>query len=91
DDGIVRNIEKRIEKAKKELVKGDSVKARQELEKLVKKVEKLYKRTGEAEKEKHGNETVISSEAYALLKYNADYLIDRLPREKGRKKGEKEK
>ncbi|MFA6542330.1 MAG: hypothetical protein WCT99_12100, partial [Bacteroidota bacterium] len=41
DDGIVRNIEKRIEKAKKELVKGDSVKARQELEKLVKKVEKL--------------------------------------------------
>ncbi|MFA6541588.1 MAG: hypothetical protein WCT99_08290, partial [Bacteroidota bacterium] len=41
NDGIVRNIEKRIEKAKKELVKGDSVKARQELEKLVKKVEKL--------------------------------------------------
>ncbi len=86
DDGIVKNIEKRIEKAKKELVKGDSIKARQELEKLVKKVETLYKRN---EKEKYESDMVMTSEAYALLKYNTEYLINHLPSKQ--KKGEKEK
>jgi len=89
NDGIARNIEKRIEKAKKELMKGDSVKARKELEKLVKKVERIYKKSEEAERKKHEREITMTSEAYALLKYNTEYLIERLP-EKNRKKGGKE-
>ncbi|HWP82402.1 MAG TPA: hypothetical protein VNN76_07085 [Bacteroidota bacterium] len=78
-DGVAKNIEKRIEKAKKELTKGDSVKSRKELEKLVKKVEKIYKKSEEADKKKHDSNIVMTSEAYALLKYNAEYLIYRLP------------
>ena len=84
NDGVSKNIEKRIEKAKKELMKGDSVKARKELEKLVKKVGKIYKKSEEGEKKKKESEITMTSEAYALLKYNTEYLIERLP-EKGRK------
>ncbi len=87
NDGVPKNIEKRIEKAKKELLQGDSVKARKELEKLVKKVEKIYKKSEEAEKKKRESEITMSSEAYALLKYNTEYLIERL----SGKKEEKEK
>ncbi|MEW6062527.1 MAG: hypothetical protein AB1600_11370, partial [Bacteroidota bacterium] len=89
EDGIIKNLDKRIDKAKKALMKGDSVKARKELEKLVKKVEKLYEKSQEAEKKKHNSDIVMTSEAYALLKYNAEYLIERLP-EKESKKGGKD-
>jgi len=90
DDGIVGNLDKRLEKAKKELIKGDSVKARKELEKFVKKVERLRKRSEEAENKNKSDQVDMTSEAYALLKYNAEYLIDRLPDRKP-KKGSKEK
>ncbi len=83
-DGVAKNIEKRIEKAKRELIQGDSAKARKELEKLVKKVEKIYEKSEKTEKKKRESEITMSSEAYALLKYNTEYLIERLP-EKGRK------
>lgn len=96
DDGITKNIEQRLQKAKRELAKGDSVQARKELEKLVRKVERIWKRSQQEEKkhkrdkwEKRGD-VIMTSEAYALLKYNTEYLIDRLPSEK-KKKGEKEK
>jgi len=95
DDGITKNIERRLQKARKELSKGDSVKARKELEKLVDKVERIWKRSQQEEK-KHKrdkwekrDDVIMTSEAYALLKYNTEYLIDRLPGEK--KKGKKEK
>jgi hypothetical protein len=91
DDGIVKNIEQRLQKAKRELAKRDSVQACKELEKLVQKVERIWKRSQEEEK-KHRKEgwgkrdqVIITSEAYALLKYNTEYLIDRLPREKKKK------
>ena len=85
DDGIVKNIELRLQKAKRELVKGDSVQTRKELEKLVQKVERIWKRSQKEEKkhkrdrwEKDSN-VIMTSEAYALLKYNTEYLIDQLP------------
>jgi hypothetical protein len=96
DDGITKNIEKRLEKAKKELSKGDSTKARKELEKLVDKVERIWKRSQDEEKKHKGEQrerkedVIMTSEAYALLLYNTEYLIDRLPDGK-EKKGEKEK
>jgi hypothetical protein len=96
DDGVTKNIDKRLQKAKKELSKGDSLKARKELEKLVEKLERTWKRSQEQEK-KHKQEkkekrddVILTSEAYALLKYNTEYLIDRLPDRKP-KKGSKEK
>jgi ElaB/YqjD/DUF883 family membrane-anchored ribosome-binding protein len=91
DDGIVKNIEQRLQKAKRELMKGDSVQARKELEKLVQKVERIWKRSQEEEK-KHKRDrwerkdnVIMTTEAYALLKYNTEYLADRLPREKKKK------
>jgi hypothetical protein len=85
DDGIVKNIELRLQKANRELTRGDSVQARKKLEKLVQKVERIWKRSQEEEK-KHGRDrwerqdnVIMTSEAYALLKYNSEYLIDRLP------------
>jgi len=91
DNGIVKNIEQRFQKAKRELTKGDSVQARKELEKLAQKVERIWKRSQEEEK-KHKRDrwerkdnVIMTTEAYALLKYNTEYLVDRLPREKKKK------
>ncbi len=83
EHGLVRNIEQRLNKAKRELQRQDSVKARRELEKLVKKVERVWKRS--QDEEKRGRNQRMTSEAYALLKYNTEYLIDRLPKKKGEK------
>jgi len=74
DDGVVRNIENRLQKARRELVRRDSVKARRELEKLVRKVDRLQRR----------GKRVMTSEAYALLKYNTEYVIERLPERRRR-------
>jgi hypothetical protein len=84
-DGILKNIELRLQKAKRELTKGDSVEARKELEKLVQKVERIWKRSQEEERKHKGDRwerkenVIMTSEAYALLKYNTEYVIDRLP------------
>mgnify|MGYP001559612904 CR=1 FL=1 len=103
EDGIVRNIEKRLNKAKRELERRDSVLARRELEKLVAKVERLWKRSEDNEEGKHGKDrknwwrrdkddrVVITSEAYALLKFNTEYLIDRLLDESSRRPDRKPK
>ncbi len=86
DDGIVERLDRRLDKAKDALTKNDSLKARLELELFVKEVEHLYHQNKE-EGERHGVQ-VLTSEGYALLKYNAEYLIDRLPEKKGEKKHE---
>jgi hypothetical protein len=88
-DGIEKNIERRLVMAQRDLQRGDSVKARRDLEHLVNKVDRLWKRGQMVEKRhehdrgdwwQHRKEWVVmTSEAYALLKYNTDYLIDRLP------------
>jgi len=91
ENGIVRNIELRLQKTRRELERGDSVKARGELQKLVAKVERIWKRSEKEEERKHGKDrknwwrrdkdekVIMTSEAYALLKYNTEYVIDRLP------------
>jgi len=91
EEGVSKNLEKRLLKARKELQRSDSSKARQEIGKFVKKVEKIYKKSEEAEKKKHDSEITMTSEAYALLKYNAEYLIEQLLNESSRrpKKGKK--
>ena len=89
DEGIVERLDRRLDKAKDALAKSDSVKARLELALFVKEVEQLYGKEDKGERSKEKGKEVLTSEAYALLKYNAEYLIDRLPERHGR--GEKEK
>ncbi len=79
NEGIVEKLDRRLDKAKDALTKGDSVKARQELELFVKEVEHLYGEEEKGERSKEKGKEVLTSEGYALLKYNAEYLIDRLP------------
>ncbi len=67
--GIANSLDQKLENAKKKLASSDSVAARNILEAFVNEVE--------AQKDKH-----LTSEAYALLKFNAQYLIDRLPKRK---------
>jgi hypothetical protein len=61
------------------------VQARKELEKLIQKVERIWKRSQDQEKKRgrdrewKQDKSIMTSEAYALLKYNADRLIDQLP------------
>jgi hypothetical protein len=77
DEGIVERLDRRLDKAKAALAKSDSVKARLELELFVKEVEDVYHQN--KEEGKRLGVPVLTSEGYALLKYNAEYLIDRLP------------
>ena len=88
--GIVGVLDKRLEKAKQALMRGDSAKARRELQIFVMEVELVYNlgegREGRSKKsETRGKKPAMTSEAYALLKYNAEYLIDRLPERYGRR------
>jgi len=76
DEGIVERLDRRLSKAREGLLKGDSSKARKELEEFLDKVEKLYK-----ESQNHGQKgekMLLSSEGYALLRYNAEYLKEHL-------------
>jgi hypothetical protein len=66
NEGVANSLDQKLENAKDKLSKGDSAAARNILEAFVNEVE--------AQKDKH-----LTSEAYALLKFNAEYLIDRLP------------
>jgi hypothetical protein len=89
DEGIVERLDHRLDKAKAALVKTDSVKAKQELELFVKEVEQLYHKNKEEGKRR--GVPALTSEGYALLKYNAEYLIDKLPGRHGRGEDQKGK
>ena len=98
NNGIIGILDKRLEKAKQALTRGDSVIARRDLQIFVMEVD-LVNRLGEKQEgrsqksETRSQKPVITSEAYALLKYNAEYLIDRLPerRNEGHIEGRRDK
>lgn len=81
EEGIMNSLDKKLEKAKAELVKGDTKEAVEKLKSFIHEVEALYKE-GKEKEEKHEKEkeghSHITSEAYALLKYNTVYLIEQL-------------
>ncbi|MFZ3065995.1 MAG: hypothetical protein WA277_12015 [Nitrospirota bacterium] len=81
EEGIMKSLDKKLEKAKAELIKGDTKEAIEKLKSFIHEVEALYKE-GREKEEKHNKEkeghSHITSEAYALLKYNTVYLIEQL-------------
>lgn len=78
EKGIMKSLDKKLEKAKAELVKGDAREAIEKLKSFIHEVEALYKEGKEEKHEKEEGHSHITSEAYALLKYNAIYLIEQL-------------
>jgi hypothetical protein len=65
NQGIANSLDQKLDNARKQLKRGNNKAAKNILEAFINEVE--------AQKEKH-----LSSEAYALLKFNAEYLISRL-------------
>ncbi len=93
NNGIVGVLDKRLDKAKLALGRRDSVHARRDLQIFVMEVEMLNNLSKKSEgrdqkREVRNQKPIMTSEAYALLKYNAEYLIDRLPEGHG-KRGER--
>ncbi len=68
-DSIATNLIKRLQSIKSTLVAGDSVVARGLMDKFLTKVEAEHARSANR----------MSDECYALLKYNGEYLRDKLP------------
>lgn len=77
EEGIMNSLDKKLEKAKEALVKGDNREAIEKLKSFIHEIEALYKE-GKEKHEKEEGRSHITSEAYALLKYNAIYLIEKL-------------
>jgi hypothetical protein len=63
--GIVNSLDQKLDNARKQLQRGNNKTAKNILEAFINEVE--------AQKDKH-----LSSEAYALLKFNAEYLVSKL-------------
>ncbi len=85
EKGIMKSLDKKLEKAKAELVKGDTREAIEKLKSFIHEVEALYKEDKEEKHKKEEEHSHITSEAYALLKYNTRYLIEKLGGEKKEK------
>jgi len=65
--GIINSLDQKLENARKLLVQGNNKAAKNTLEAFVNEVEALNKKGKQ-----------LTSEAYALLKFNAEYLISKL-------------
>ncbi len=74
---IVKELIKYLDAAHAQLAKNKTKEAKKKLEEFVKKVEEYYGKNSEEEKEKKERGS-FTSEAYALLKYNTEYLIGQL-------------
>jgi hypothetical protein len=92
EDGIVKNLDKRLGKIR-DLVDRDKIPAaRSQLQRFLRKVERLWDRQQNEDKRNRKNPRIIfTSEAYALLKYNGEYLLDHLTEAKEEKKDKKRK
>ncbi len=78
EKGIMKSLDKKLEKAKEELLKGDTKEAIEKLKSFIHEVEALYKEDKDEKHKKEEGHSHITSEAYALLKYNTQYLIEKL-------------
>ncbi len=85
NNGIVGVLDKRLEMAKRALDRGDSVMARRNLEIFVMEVELLNKLSTKLVK--RGEEPILTNDGYLSLKFNAEYVIDRLPEREGKHEG----
>lgn len=74
---IVKELIKYLDNARAQIVKNKIKEAKKKLEEFVKKVEEYYDKSKKEDKGKEERGS-FTSEAYALLKYNAEYLIGQL-------------
>lgn len=75
---IVKELMKYLDKAREQLVKNKIKEAKKKLEEFVEKVKENYHENDKDEEKEKSEHSYLTSEAYALLKYNAEYLIRQL-------------
>jgi hypothetical protein len=73
NQGIVQSLDAKLDNAKRQLQRNNTTAARNTLQAFVNEVEALWK----GEEHPYGGKQ-ITSEAYALLKFNAEYLVSKL-------------
>jgi hypothetical protein len=73
NQGIVQSLDAKLDNAKRQLQRNNTTAARNTLQAFLNEVEALWK----GEEHPYGGKQ-ITSEAYALLKFNAEYLVSKL-------------
>jgi len=84
-EGFLRQLDEKLDQARDQLSKGHIKQARDKVEEFVKKLENEAKKT-EKDQDKKNDKKWVRSEGYALLKFNAEYLIEKLDEQITKKK-----
>lgn len=85
DKNFANELDNHLDNAQKHLAKGDSVNTFKEVEKFQEKVQKEYEKTIDNEKKnKPRDKRFVTVEGWKFLYYNAQYILDRLPKKKGK-------
>jgi len=80
---FAKEINNKLDNAKKHLLKKDSVNCYKEVKEFQKKVNEVYEETIEKEKKHEKREKkFVTVEGWKFLYYNAQYIMDRLPHKK---------
>jgi hypothetical protein len=84
-EGFVKQLDEKLDQSRDQLSKGHIKQARDKIEEFVKKLENEAKKT-EKDQDKKNDKKWVTSEGYALLKFNAEYLIEKLDEQITKKK-----
>jgi hypothetical protein len=74
---FLKQLNEKLEQSRDQLSKGHIKQARDKIEEFVKKLENEAKKT-EKDQDKKNDKKWVTSEGHALLKFNAEYLIEKL-------------
>jgi hypothetical protein len=84
-EGFLRQLDEKLDQARDQLSKGHIKQARDKVEEFLKKLENEAKKT-EKDQDKKNDKKWVTSEGHALLKFNAEYLIEKLDEQITKKK-----
>lgn len=80
DKNFVNELDNHLENAQKHLVRLDSTKSYDEIKKFQDKIRREHNVTEAVKKKEPRNKRFVTREGYLLLYYNAQYILDRLPK-----------
>jgi len=85
DKNFVKELDNHLDNARKHLTRGDSANTSKEVEQFQEKVNKEYLRTVDREgRNQPRDNRFVTVEGWKFLYFNAQYILDRLPKKKTR-------
>jgi len=84
-DVFLNQLDEKLDQARDQLAKGHTKQAIDKVQEFLKKIEHEAKKT-EKDQDKKNDKKWVTSEGYALLKFNAEYLIEKLEEQITKKK-----